>query len=124
MLNKVMLIGNLGKDPETRYTADGTLIVNFSVATTENYKDKQGNKQQKTEWHSIVAFGKLAEICAKYLVKGSKTYLEGKLSTKAWEDKDGVKRSTTQVILSDMKMLDGKKAEKQGQDAPQEDVPF
>jgi len=122
MINKAILIGSLGKDPESKYSTDGLMIVNFSIATSERYKDKSGEKVDKTEWHNITAFGKLAEICANYLHKGSKVYVEGKIKTDQWE-KDGVKHYKTGIIINDMKMLDGKKADSQ-QGAPMEDVPF
>lgn len=106
MVNKAILIGRLGKDPEVKYTTDGTMVTSFSLATDESYKDKNGERVQKTEWHQIVAYRKLAEICGNYLVKGKLVYVEGKLHTQNWEDKDGIKRSTTQIIIHDMKMLD------------------
>jgi single-strand DNA-binding protein len=125
MLNKVILIGRLGKDPEVHYTPDGKMITNFNLATDEQWKDKQGEKVQKTEWHKIVVFGKLAEICGNYLVKGKLVYLEGKLQTRSWENKDGVKQYTTEIVANDMKMLgDKQKAEAEPPQPPQEDVPF
>ena len=108
MINKAILVGRLGKDPEVRYTPDGTMVTNFTMATDEVYKDKSGERTQKTEWHRIVTFGKLAEICGNYLVKGKLVYIEGRIQTRAWEDKDGVKRNTTEIVASDMKMLDSK----------------
>ena len=108
MVNKATLVGRLGKDPEVRYTPEGAMVVNMTLATDESYKGKDGNKVSKTEWHRIVVFGKLAEICGNYLVKGKLIFLEGKIQTRTWEDKDGVKRSTTEIIVSDMKMLDSK----------------
>lgn len=104
-VNKVILVGNLGKDPDLRYTASGTAVCNFSIATTESYKDRDGNKQEKTEWHSIVAWRQLAEICGKYLVKGKQVYIEGKLQTRKWEDRDGNTRYTTEVVADQMQML-------------------
>lgn len=132
MINKVILVGRLGKDPEVRYTPDGTMVTNFTVATDESYKDKNGEKVQKTEWHRIVTYRKLAEICGNYLTKGKLVYIEGKIQTRNWEDKEGVKRNTTEIIASDMKMLDSKgqgKAEGYSTDAgagngPDDDVPF
>lgn len=107
-INKVILVGRLGGDVELRYTTDGTAIANFSVATTDEWKDKDtGEKKEKTEWHRVVAFRKLAEICGKYLTKGKQVYIEGKLQTNAWE-KDGVKRYTTQIVANDMQMLGGR----------------
>jgi len=108
MVNKVTLIGRLGADPEVRYTPDGTMIVNFRIATDETYKNKQGEKVVKTEWHKIVTFGRLAEICGNYLGKGRLVFIEGKLQTKTWDDKDGNKRSTTEILASNMQMLESK----------------
>ncbi|TLY30069.1 MAG: single-stranded DNA-binding protein [Ignavibacteria bacterium] len=108
-LNKATLIGNLGKDPEVSYTASGVAVAKFSIATNERWKDAEGNVQERTEWHNIVAWRKLAEICGQYLKKGSKVYLEGKLQTRSWDDKNtGVKRYSTEIIADDMIMLDGK----------------
>jgi single-strand DNA-binding protein len=107
MINKAILVGRLGKDPEVRYTPDGAMVTNFNVATDEQWKDKDGQKVQKTEWHKIVTFRKLAEICSKYLTKGQMVYLEGKIQTRSWEDKEGVKKYTTEIIASEMKMLGG-----------------
>lgn len=106
-LNKVLLIGGLGKDPEIRFMPNGEAVCNFSIATTENWKDKQGAKQQKTEWHNVVCYRKLAEIAGEYLKKGSQIYLEGKLQTRKWE-KDGVTRYSTEIIMDTMQMLGGK----------------
>ena len=108
MINKAILVGRLGKDPEVRYTPDGMMVTNFTLATDEQRKDKNGERVQKTEWHRIVTFGKLAEICGKYLVKGKLVYLEGRIQTRAWDDKEGVKRYTTEIVASDMRMLDSK----------------
>jgi single-strand DNA-binding protein len=135
MVNKVILIGRLGKDPEVRYTPDGTMITNFNLATDEQWKDKNGEKVQKTEWHRIVVFGKLAEICGNYLVKGKLVFIEGRIQTRSWEDKDGVKRFTTEIVAGNMQMLDSKgqaKAESSSPDSvnsnagnvPDGDVPF
>ena len=136
MVNKAILIGRLGKDPEVRYTPDGTMVTNFNLATDEQWKDKNGEKVQKTEWHKIVTFGKLAEICGNYLVKGKMIFIEGKIQTRSWDDKDGVKRYTTEIIANNMQMLDskgqGKADESYGETAntvssgnlPQDDVPF
>ncbi|HNZ11362.1 MAG TPA: single-stranded DNA-binding protein [Smithellaceae bacterium] len=133
MINKAILIGRLGKDPEVRYTPDGTMVTNFNLATDEQWKDKNGEKVQKTEWHRIVTFGKLAEICGNYLVKGKMVFIEGRIQTRAWEDKDGVKRYTTEIVANDMKMLDSKgqgkaddpaAASAQSGGAPIDDVPF
>jgi single-strand DNA-binding protein len=108
MVNKVILIGRLGKDPDVRYTPDGTMVTNFNLATDEQWKDKNGEKVQKTEWHRIVTWGKLAEICGNYLVKGKLVFIEGRIQTRSWEDKEGVKRFTTEIIASNMQMLDSK----------------
>jgi len=110
-LNKVLLIGNLGKDPELSYTASGIAVAKFSIATNERWKDAEGNVQERTEWHNIIAWRKLAEICGQYLKKGSKVYLEGKLQTRSWDDKNtGAKRYATEVIADDLIMLDGRGA--------------
>lgn len=136
MINKAILVGRLGKDPEVRYTPDGTMVTNFNLATDEQWKDKNGEKVQKTEWHRIVTFGKLAEICGNYLVKGKLVFIEGRIQTRNWEDKEGVKRYTTEIVANDMKMLDSKGQTKAGDDVtpdaahasnsgtPMEDVPF
>jgi single-strand DNA-binding protein len=108
-LNKVMIIGNLGNDPETRYTTSGSAITNISIATSETWKDKQtGQPQEKTEWHRIVMFGRLAEIAGEYLRKGSKVYIEGSLQTRKWQDQSGADRYTTEIKASEMQMLDSK----------------
>ena len=99
MVNKVILVGNLGDEPVIRYTGDGKAIANLRVATSESWMDKEGNKQERTEWHKVSVFDKLAEICKTYLHKGSKVFLEGKLQTRSW-DKDGVQQYTTEVVLS------------------------
>ena len=104
-LNKAMLIGRLGRDPEVRYTPDGLAVANFSIATSYDSTDKTTNeKKETTEWHRIVAFGKLGEICGEYLSKGKQVYIEGRLQTRSWE-KDGVKRYTTEIVATDMQML-------------------
>ena len=108
-LNKVMLIGRLGRDPETRFTASGQAVCNFTLATDESYKDKSGAKQQKTEWHRLVAWGKTAEIAQQYLKKGSLVYIEGKLQSREWEDKrDGAKKTVTEIIVGNLTMLGSK----------------
>ena len=104
-VNKVILIGNLGRDPETRYMPDGGAVTNVSIATTSNWKDKSGEKQEQTEWHRLSFFGKLAEIAGEYLKKGSQVYVEGRLKTRKWQDKDGNEKSTTEVIVEEMRML-------------------
>ena len=107
-VNKVILVGNLGRDPETRYMPDGGAITNISIATTSSWKDKSGEKQEATEWHRISFFGKLAEIAGEYLKKGSQVYVEGKLRTRKWQDKDGQDKYTTEVIADAMQMLGGR----------------
>lgn len=110
-LNKVTLIGNLGKDPELSYTPSGVAVAKFSIATGERWKDDAGNTQERTEWHNIVAWRKLAEICGQYLKKGSKVYLEGKIQTRSWDDKNtGVKRYMTEIVADDLIMLDSRGA--------------
>lgn len=114
-LNKVILIGSLGRDPEIRYMPNGEAVCNFSMATSENWKDKQGQKQEKTEWHNIVMYRKLAEIAGEYLKKGALVYIEGKLQTRKWSDKEGKERYTTEIIADQMQML-GSKAQNNSQD--------
>jgi single-strand DNA-binding protein len=109
-LNKAMLIGRLGQDPELKYTQSGIAVAKFSLATSQQWKDQDGNTQDKTEWHNVVAWRRLAEICAEYLKKGSKVYLEGSLSTSSWEDENKKKHYKTEVVLNDMIMLDSKGA--------------
>jgi single-strand DNA-binding protein len=104
-VNKVILIGNLGRDPETRYMPDGGAITNISLATTDVWKDKNGEKQEKTEWHRVAFFGKLAEIAGEYLKKGSQCYVEGRLQTRKWQDKDGADKYTTEIVADRMQML-------------------
>jgi single-strand DNA-binding protein len=104
-VNKVILIGNLGADPEVKYLSNGTTVANFRIATTENRMNRSGEKTTTTEWHRIVAFGRLAEICGEYLKKGKQIYIEGRLRTRSWEDKDGNKRSTTEIVAARMQML-------------------
>ena len=104
-INKVILIGNLGKDPELQHTPSGNTVCKFSVATTDQWKDSSGNKQQKTEWHNIVVWGKLAEICNQYLEKGKTAYIEGKITTRSWEDKDGNKRYMTEIVASTVQFM-------------------
>jgi single-strand DNA-binding protein len=108
-VNKVILIGNLGKDPETRYMPSGSAVTNLTLATSESWKDKQtGENQERTEWHKVAMFGKLAEIAAEYLRKGSQVYIEGKLRTRKWQDKEGKDRWTTEIVADEMNMLGGK----------------
>jgi single-strand DNA-binding protein len=105
MINKAILIGNLGADPEIRYTQNGTQVATFSIATTERWKGQDGQMQESTEWHKIVAYRKLAEICGEYLNKGAKVYIEGKIQTRKWQDQSGNDRYTTEIIAREMKML-------------------
>ncbi len=110
-VNKVMLIGRLGKDPEVRYINDNVAVANFSLATSEYYKDNNGNRVEKTEWHNIVIWRGLADVAGKYLKKGSQIYLEGKLQTRSYDDQSGNKRYITEVVVNDFKMLDSKPTE-------------
>lgn len=107
-VNKVILVGRLGKDPEVKYTQGGTPVAKFTVATNEVWKDQNGEKQERTEWHNIVAWTKLAEICGQYLNKGSRVYIEGRIQTRSWEDKEGNKRYITEIRADSMVMLSGK----------------
>jgi len=110
-VNKVILVGNLGKDPETRYMPSGGAVTNITVATSESWKDKQtGQQQERTEWHRVVFFNRLAEIAAEYLRKGGKVYLEGSLRTRKWQGQDGQDRYTTEIVASEMQMLDSRGA--------------
>ena len=104
-INKVILVGNLGSDPEIRYTGSGTAVCNFSLATSESYKDRDGNQVENTEWHRVVAWARLAEICGEYLKKGRQVYIEGQLQTRQWEDKDGNTKYTTEIKAREMQML-------------------
>ncbi len=127
MINKAILVGNLGRDPEIRYTPSGTAVANFTIATSERWKDKNsGEMQERTEWHRIVAWGKLGEICGEYLAKGRQVYIEGRIQTRSWE-KDGVTRYTTEIVATEMKMLGGRGGDNQrsggGQGAPEYDGP-
>ncbi|HEY0633756.1 MAG TPA: single-stranded DNA-binding protein [Gammaproteobacteria bacterium] len=108
-VNKVILVGNLGKDPEVRYTANSTAVANVTIATSEQWKDKQsGQTQERTEWHNVVFYNRLAEIVGEYLKKGSQIYVEGSLRTRKWQDKEGKDRYTTEIIASEMQMLGGR----------------
>lgn len=106
-LNKVMLIGNLGKDPEVRYTPGGQAVANFNIATNEAWTDKQGQKQERTEWHRIVVWGKVAELCGEYLSKGRQVYIEGRLQTREWTNKEGAKQYTTEIVANQVLFLAG-----------------
>ena len=115
-VNKVILVGNLGQDPEIRYMQNGKAVANLSMATSEVWKDQQGQQQEKTEWHRVIAFDKLAEIIGEYVKKGSKIYCEGKLQTRKWTDQQGVERYSTEIVISEMQMLDSKpQGQQQGQ---------
>jgi single-strand DNA-binding protein len=108
-INKAIIVGTLGKDPDVKYTAGGSAVVNVTVATNESWKDKNtGENVEKTEWHRIVVFGKLAEICAQYLKKGSQVYFEGKIQTRKWQDQSGQDRYTTEIVANEMQMLGGR----------------
>jgi len=107
-VNKVILVGRLGKDPETRYMTNGEAVTNATLATSENWKDKTGEKQEKTEWHNLVFYRRLAEVAGEYLKKGAQIYVEGKLQTRKWQTKEGQDRYTTEIIVDQMQMLGGK----------------
>ena len=107
-VNKIILIGNLGQDPELRYTSSGVAVASFSMATSESWKDQDGNVQEKTQWHKLVAWRKLAEIVGEYLKKGSKVYVEGRIQYRSYDDKNGVKRDVTEIVVDQMLMLDSK----------------
>jgi len=136
-LNKVMLIGNLGKDPELRYTGGGAPVATFSLATNESWKDQDGNMQERTEWHNIVAWSKLAEICQQYLKKGRRVYVEGRIQTRSYDDKNtGAKKYMTEIVANNMIMLDPREqgdsgssyaapeAPAPGTDTSKDDLPF
>ena len=135
-VNKVILIGNLGKDPDFRVTPGGQPVANFSVATTDRWTDKGGQRQERTEWHKIVAWGRLGEICGEYLHKGKQVYIEGRLQTRSWEDRDGNKRYTTEIVAQTMQMLGpaGKEGRVESKSeafpveepisVPEDDIPF
>ena len=123
-INKVILIGRLGQDPEVRYTPDGTAVANFSIATSEEWKDKNsGEKRERTEWHRIVAWRKLGEICGEYLSKGRQVYIEGRIQTRSWEDKDGKKNYTTEVIVFTINFLEKWGNDRQGGAPAQQQKP-
>jgi len=118
-INKVIIIGNLGADPEVRYMPSGGAVTNVTIATSENWKDKQtGEQQERTEWHRVVFFNRLAEIAGEYLRKGSKIYIEGSLRTRKWQDQSGVERYTTEIVANEMQMLDSKGAGGQASPSP------
>lgn len=121
-INKVILIGNLGRDPETRYSADGAAITNIAIATSETWKDKAtGEKKEQTEWHRVVFFGRLAEIAGEYLRKGRPVYIEGRLQTRKYTDKEGVERYTTEIVAQEMKMLGSREGAGGGMSTPDMD---
>jgi single-strand DNA-binding protein len=121
-VNKVILVGNLGSDPQIRYTPQGTAVANFSVATTERYTNKNGERESRTEWHRIVAWSKLAEICSEYLKKGKQVYIEGRIQTRQWDDKDGNKRTSTEIVATNMVML-GRAGDAGGDTAAPQEFP-
>ena len=119
-INKVILVGNLGKDPDMRYTAGGDAVANLSIATSESWNDNQtGEKKENTEWHRVVFFGRISEVCGEYLKKGSSVYIEGSLRTRDWEDDQGNKRYTTEIIGREMQMLGGRRSEDNMDQSPQ-----
>jgi len=122
-INKVILVGNLGQDPELRYTGGGTAVCNMRIATSESYKDKDGNLVENTEWHTVVAWARLAEICGEYLKKGSQAYFEGSLQTRQWEDKEGNTRYSTEVKVREMQLLGGRGGGGGGDDFDQSERP-
>ena len=126
-INKVMLIGNLGRDPETRYAQNGSAVTRFSIATSESWKDRMsGEQQERTEWHNVVCFARLAEIAGEYLRKGSKVYVEGSLRTRKWQDQSGQDRYTTEIVAQEMQMLDSRNMASDGggyQSAPAASAP-
>lgn len=124
-VNKVILIGNLGKDPEVRYAPNGSAVANITIATSESWKDKNsGEKQEKTEWHRVVFFGKLAEIAGEYLKKGSQVFVEGRLQTRKWQDKDGKDRYTTEIVANELQMLGSRGGAGVPSDSFSQDVPY
>jgi single-strand DNA-binding protein len=134
-VNKVILVGRLGADPEIRYTQGGAAVANFNMATSENWTDREGQKQERTEWHRIVVWGKMAETCSQFLSKGRQVFVEGRLQTRQWEDKEGHKRYTTEIVASTVQFLDRNQDQAKGMDnqpieAPaesgpmDEDIPF
>jgi len=128
-INKVILIGNLGADPDLRHTSNGTAVANFQIATNERWTNPNGEKEERTEWHRIVVFGRLGEICGEYLAKGKQVYVEGRLRTRNWEDRDGNQRYTTEIIATKMQMLGGSGSSAESEPGPAEfppedDIPF
>ena len=134
-VNKAILIGNLGRDPELRYTQNGQAVANFTLATSENWNTREGQREERTEWHRIVAWGKTAELCAQYLSKGRTVYIEGRIQTREWEDKEGQKRRTTEIVANTVQFLGGPRGAGGGRDSapspdgpqdppPGDDIPF
>ena len=122
-VNKVILIGNLGRDPELRYTQSGQAVVNFTLATSENWTDKSGERVERTEWHRIVVWGRMGELCAQYLSKGRTVYIEGRIQTREWEDKDGNKRYTTEINAQTVQFLGGPRGDAGGAQGPRNTEP-
>jgi single-strand DNA-binding protein len=122
-LNKVLLIGNTGRDPEVRYTASGTAVASFSLATSEKFKNKGGEWEERTEWHNVILWGRLAEIAGEYLSKGKTVFIEGRLQTRKWQDRDGKDRFTTEIVGEKMQMLSKKEGNGRTADAPGHDEP-
>ena len=122
-VNKVILIGNLGQDPEVRYMANGNAVANVTVATSESWKDQQGQQQERTEWHRCVMYRRLAEIAGEYLKKGRSVYVEGRLKTRKWQDKEGQERYTTEIEASEMQMLGGRSGSAQSEDSAPSNEP-
>jgi single-strand DNA-binding protein len=124
-VNKVILVGNLGRDPEVRYAPNGQAVANVTLATSESWKDKNtGDKQERTEWHRVVFFGRLAEIAGEYLKKGAQVYVEGRLQTRKWQDKDGADRYTTEIVANDMQMLGSRAGAGAPTDSFNQDQPY
>ena len=126
-VNKVILVGNLGRDPELRYTQSGQAVANFTLATNEKWTAKSGEREERTEWHRVIAWGRTAELCAEYLAKGRTVYVEGRLQTREWEDREGQKRRTTEVVAQTVQFLGGRGAAgaggSGGRSAPPEEAP-
>ena len=122
-VNKAIIVGNVGQDPDTKYTQDGKPIANLSIATSESWKDKQGQRQERTEWHRVVFYGKLAEIVDSYVKKGTKLYVEGSIHTRKWQDKDGQDRYTTEIKGREMQMLDSRDSAPAPQQPAQQPAP-
>ena len=126
-VNRVIVVGNLGRDPEVRFSGSSQAVANFSVATSEKWKDKGGQMQERTEWHRVVAWGKLGELCGQHLKKGRTAYVEGRLQTREWQDKDGGKRTSTEIVASNVVFLGGRGGGEHEQAAPEaepDNIPF